>query len=279
MQVEAGTSKLIYLYAFIPTEEYEENPLPHLKGIDPQHSMECIVFDQITAITCLVKHEDFSEEVLQKKVENMGWLQDKAFHHHEKMNALHNRYTVIPLKFGTLYENEDRVKEVMDTNKEGIMAQFIKLKNQQEWNVKIYTAKKKFIEEVEVSSPEIEKKKQEIKDLPRGKQYFEKKKMSQFVENEADKEIDRFCECFHEQMTSYSKEEEVKKNWERNLTGRKDDMCWNGAYLIPKEKVEQTLAFIKKIKDDHENFTFEITGPWPAYHFSNFTERGETNGG
>jgi hypothetical protein len=278
MQAEVNTKELIYLYAFIPTQEYEENKLTDIKGIDPDYSIEFYVFGEITAVACLVKHEDFAEEVLQKKVEDMKWLQEKAYHHHERMNTLHNTYTVIPLKFGTIYEDKNRLEDTLAEHKENIRTVFQNLSSKEEWNIKIFTDKEAFIKEVKENSPEVAKKIQEIEGLSKGKQFFEKKKLKDFIEKQADKEIDKYCESIHEQLETFSADTEVKKNWERKLTGRDDDMCWNGAYLFPKDKVEQILQFISEEKDkaekDGSSFKFEITGPWPAYHFSSFQNQG-----
>ncbi|UTR08791.1 GvpL/GvpF family gas vesicle protein [Evansella sp. LMS18] len=278
MQAEVNTKELIYLYAFIPTQEYEENKLTDIEGIDPDYNIEYYVFDEVTAVACLVKHEDFAEEVLQKKVEDMKWLQEKAYHHHERMNTLHNTYTVIPLKFGTIYEDKSRLEETLAEHKENIHTVFHKLSSKEEWNIKIFTDKEAFIKEVKENSPEVTKKVQEIEGLSKGKQFFEKKKLKDFIEKQADKEIDKYCESIHEKLETFSADKEVKKNWERKLTGRDDDMCWNGAYLFPKDKVEQVLQFISEEKDKAEkegsSFKFEITGPWPAYHFSNFQTQG-----
>ena len=278
MQAEVNTKELIYLYAFIPTQEYEENKLTNIEGIDPDYSIEFYVFDEITAAACLVKHEDFAEEVLQKKVEDMKWLQEKAYHHHERMNTLHNTYTVIPLKFGTIYEDRNSLEETVEEHKENIHSVFHSLSSKEEWNIKIFTDKEVFKKEVEENSPEVAKKVQEIEGLSKGKQFFEKKKLKDFIEKQADKEIDSYCESIHEQLEKFSADAEVKKNWERKLTGRDDDMCWNGAYLFPKDKVEQALQYISEEKDKAEkegsSFTFEITGPWPAYHFSSLKKQG-----
>ncbi|WP_054637549.1 GvpL/GvpF family gas vesicle protein [Thalassobacillus sp. C254] len=279
MQTEANTKELIYLYAFVPTNETKENSLSSMTGIDPDYDIEFIEFNEVTAVTCLVKEEDFSEEVLQRKVDDMKWLQKHAFHHHEKMNALNEIYTVIPLKFGTIYEDKESLKEIVETHKENITSVFKELGKKEEWNIKIYTDKSSFTKEVEENSTTVKEKIEEIKDLPKGKQFFEKKKLKDFIEKQAEKEIDEYCESIHEQLTAYSSDEEVKKNWERKLTGRKDDMCWNGAYLFPKEEVERALQIIEtereKADKNETGFSYEVTGPWPAYHFSNFTERGE----
>ncbi|SFE41456.1 GvpL/GvpF family gas vesicle protein [Alteribacillus iranensis] len=283
MQAETNTEELTYLYAFIPTDEYEKNPFPERKGMDPEYTIKCLPFDTITAVTCPVSHQEFSEEVLQKKVDNMQWLQEKAFHHHEMMNTLHAEYTVIPLKFATIYEKTDSLEQVIEEKKEHIHSIFHEISNQEEWNIKIYTVKDEFTQRIETYHPDIEQKKQEIEGLSRGKQFFEKKKLKELILMKAEEEIDEYCERIHEQLMKWSTDHEIKKNWERKLTGRTDDMCWNGAYLLPKEKVKSTLSYIEEERERARKkvfpFTFEVTGPWPAYHFSNFINRGEQSGG
>ncbi|SDO41210.1 GvpL/GvpF family gas vesicle protein [Alkalicoccus daliensis] len=272
MTTDVNTQKLIYLYGFIPAEEIKEKGEISIPGIDSDYSVEFYTYGDITVAACLVKEEEFNEQELNKKVEDMKWLQEKAFHHHDNMNKLHEKYTIIPLKFGTIYQNKESMESTIGSYRENIQHIFQELEGKEEWNIKIYTDVKKFKESVAVTSPAIEEEQKKIEELPRGKQFFAKKKIEKRIEEQADNDIIDYCENFHEEVKKYSEAEEVKKNWEKKLTGREDDMCWNAAYLIPEEHVEKVAKLVKDKRTGEENFTFEITGPWPAYHFSDFSK-------
>lgn len=274
--------QLQYLYAFIPSKEYDRDSAPQLDGIDRGSYLEFVDVDGITAVICQVGEEEFSEENLAKNTEDMGWLQEKAFHHHQIMNELHTSYTIIPLKFATIYKNRSNLEAIVRQHQQGIRALLEKLENKEEWNVKIYAKDDKFRQAVMTSSEEIEKKQAEIARLPKGRQFFEKKKIDQFIEEQVKKEIEITCRQIHEQLTAYTSEERKKKNWNKKVTGKAEDMHWNCAYLLPSQNAGSFLERIKQEQDkankEENGMQFDITGPWPAFHFSDFIDRGVKSG-
>ncbi|WP_026691526.1 GvpL/GvpF family gas vesicle protein [Alteribacter aurantiacus] len=278
METHVAADQLLYLYAFIPTNEQTDTP--DMTGIDPDSPIEYISHGDITSIICRVKKDEFDETQLKKNVENMSWLQEKAFHHHEMMNHFHQSYTMIPLKFGTIYETKESLESIVHTHNERITELFQTLKQKNEWNVKIYADKQKFTQSVLEHSPEIEKKKQEIEQLSKGKQFFERRKLDQFVEKQADKEIAEQCENLHEKLLQFSDQSEVKKNWNQKVTGRPEEMCWNSAYLINESDTDRFVQVIqdekKEAVDKESGLDYAVTGPWPAYHFSSFIEDSDT---
>lgn len=273
------SNQLIYLYAFVPSGQFTDNPMPELEGIEPPEMIQYEVHGDITAVTCRVPEDVYSEAKLQRKVEDMQWLQVKAFHHHELMNKLHENYTVIPLKFGTIFETEETFQAMITEKKTTIMEQFQRLSDKEEWNLKVYAAKDKFMNNVVENSEEMEQKKADIEAMPKGRQFFEKKKLANFAEEKAIEKIRDYCQELHDHLKSLSEATDVKKNWERKVTGRDEDMSLNSVYLVNADGKKALLDYVeaeKQYAEDHDTgFYFEMTGPWPSYHFSDFAAKGE----
>ncbi|WP_051302233.1 GvpL/GvpF family gas vesicle protein [Salibacterium aidingense] len=273
MQIQSDSPALIYVYAFIPTEEYDQHSWVEADGMEPPQKIEGLrLNDMITAVTCKVPEKDYSQDILQKKVEDMEWLQGRAFHHHEVMNQLHENFTVIPLKFGTIYEQADHLTKRITIDKENIQKIFAYLSEKEEWNIKIYVEEEKYIKNMMDQEKEVERKKEEIEKLSPGKRFFEKKKLDQFAEEKAKENIQNTCRAIHEKLCASSFNEEVKKNWERKVTGRNDEMNWNGVYLIKTDSRDKFLDIVeneqRKAEETGAGISIAVTGPWPAYHFS-----------
>ncbi|MFB4164466.1 GvpL/GvpF family gas vesicle protein [Alteribacillus sp. JSM 102045] len=281
MDVSAKTNTLLYLYAFIPSNEYERTELESLEGMEAPYEVEFWSFQEITAVVTRVPEKDYSEANLQNNVENLQWLQKKAYHHHNLMNQLHTHFTVLPLKFGTIHETKSRLEKIVEDQEKNILSLFDRLKNKEEWNVKIYADKDQFVSSFMESNPEVTKKKEKIDQLSPGKQFFEKKKMNQWINEEAEENMTTLCKEFHKKLKQYSVGTKLKKNWEKKVTGRKEEMCWNSVYLVDKDNKGAFLDLLKSKKEEVENkktgMIYEVTGPWPAYHFSQFMDRGESH--
>ncbi|MBM7693503.1 hypothetical protein JOC77_002943 [Peribacillus deserti] len=266
---------LIYLYGLIPTKEASERTFPSLKGFDGEGELYAIPIGNITAIVCNLDSEIYSEESIKDKTNNdMEWLQEKAFHHHETVLNLSKIFTIIPLKFCTLYINQASLETAVLSNEAKMMDTLALITGNEEWNLKIYCDDQVLKEQVSLSNPAIEAKRAEISQLPKGKQFFEKKKLDSLIESELEEEKNKVSEKIHAQLQQSALKGNVKRTWSNNVTGRKDNMTWNCVYLISTSNVESFLEQIQQYEKDMKEtgWHFEASGPWPAYHFSSFSK-------
>lgn len=270
---ETKTDKsLFYLYGLVPTEELKENPLTTFAGIDGRHHLYERQIGEVTAILCEIDEEEFSEEVIEDKVNHdMEWLQVKALHHHETLEKLHNNYTLIPLKFCTIYKNELNLERTIETESLKFHQLFENIAQKEEWNLKIYCDDKKIKEEVAEHSADIKEQEKQIESLSPGRQFFERKKLKQKIEEVVVNIKRRKCDEIHDRLSGLCAQSDVKKNWTQEMSGRKQDMNWNGIYLLNKNNRDSFLQEVKKLQDEYMDlgFTMEYTGPWPCYHFAN----------
>ncbi|WP_079526336.1 GvpL/GvpF family gas vesicle protein [Halobacillus hunanensis] len=266
--------KKIYLYGLIPAAEADQQPLPSVEGFDGEGKLYTFPIDDITAVVCDLDPNEYAEESIEQKINNdLEWLQKKAFHHHEALTLLYNNYTVIPLKFCTIYNSEESLQQSIKSNGDKVENSFQLLKGNEEWNLKIYCDEDQLKQQVSQNNTTIEEKRKEIKELPPGRQFFERKKIDHLIEKELDKEKDRLCDHIHEQLKTYAVQADVKKNWGKDVTGLKENMSWNSVYLLPVAKVEAFLAKVESEEKglDGSGLRLEASGPWPAYHFSSFS--------
>ncbi|WP_183041125.1 GvpL/GvpF family gas vesicle protein [Salipaludibacillus neizhouensis] len=272
---ELENEELIYVYAFLPAQEASSEKITGIKGIDPNNEVKFHTRTELTAVICKVPATDFAEENFKQNVENIKWLQQRASHHHELMNTLHDKFTILPLKFGTIYENEERLEQMMSEYYEQMKTILEEVQDKEEWNLKIYSDPQVFSKKVLEENREIEAKKKEISELSKGKQFFARKKLDQFITDQIKAETEKKCKEVHDKILKFSQNAEVKKNWEQKVTGRDDEMSWNCVYLM--ETGENVEAFTRLVEEyqkhsveENEGLLFESTGPWPAYHFANF---------
>ncbi|MBP1948819.1 GvpL/GvpF family gas vesicle protein [Virgibacillus litoralis] len=258
-------SDLIYVYGIIN----ENQTPPVFKGIDGERDAHTISLGKVDAVVCDVSQQEFGEEALQQKVEQADWLHEKAFHHHEALMKLYEYCTVIPMKFGTIYKSFENLERTIAKHCDQLIESLEVLVDKEEWNFKIYCNNEKLREGIAIHNPTVESKKEEIAGLSPGRQYLEKRKLSQLVNQELEKEKESFSTLVHDSLQAFSVSSEVKKNWNKDVTGRNEEMSWNSVYLIQKNQVESYLDHIKELQKKWEDsgWMLEATGPWPAYHF------------
>jgi hypothetical protein len=265
------TEQLFYLYGLIPVKEAEERPLETIIGIDDKHEIYTRQLGEVLAVMCRLDAEEYSETAIEEKMNDLDWLKTKAYHHHETLATLHESYTLVPLKFCTIYKSEENLALTIEEQEEKITRLFAELAHKEEWNLKIYCEDEKIKEEILIHSPAIKEREEEIAALSPGRQFFEKKKLKNLIDQETTEAKRKSCDIIHEQLGHHCSDSAVKKNWSQEMTGRKQDMNWNGVYLIPKEKREEFIQELQRLKESHAEtgFTMEYTGPWPCYYFAN----------
>ena len=129
-------SDLLYLYGLVPSHEATTTSLPSIKGFDGDGVIYPLLIDEVTALVCDLDSDHYSEETISDKINSdMEWLQEKAFHHHEAVQKLAQMYTIVPLKFCTLYKNQDSLRHTIERNKEKLNETFKLLDGNEEWNL------------------------------------------------------------------------------------------------------------------------------------------------
>ncbi|MQR89344.1 gas vesicle protein GvpL [Bacillus megaterium] len=266
--------ELLYLYGLIPTKEAAAiESFPSYKGFDGEHSLYPLMIDQVTAVVSKLDADTYSEEVIKEKMEqDMSWLQEKAFHHHETVAALYEEFTIIPLKFCTIYKSEESLQAAIELNKEKIENSLKLLQGNEEWNVKIYCDDTELKKGISETNESVKAKKEEISHLSPGRQFFEKKKIDQLIEKELELHKNTVCEEIHDKLKELSLYDSVKKNWSKDVTGAAEQMAWNSVFLLPSLQINEFVNKIEELQQKLENkgWKFEVTGPWPPYHFSSF---------
>ncbi|MBD1380169.1 GvpL/GvpF family gas vesicle protein [Metabacillus arenae] len=267
-------TELLYLYGMIQSKEVEDAPLPSFKGFDNEHEGKSIQIGEITAVVSRLDPNSYSEDQIKQKVNQMEWLHEKAFHHHEILMMLNKNYTLIPTKFCTIYSSLDSLQQTIKSKKSKIIELLQSLKGKQEWNMKIYCDDNQLRDSFRKNNPKIAAKREEISELPPGRQYFEKRKLNQLIDRELEMEKNRICEQIHEELKAFCIDSSIKKTWDKDVLGRKEQMCWNSVYLLTADHLQSFMDKVRKTSHSiiDAGWKMEPTGPWPAYHFASLID-------
>lgn len=263
------STDLLYLYAIIPAAELEEVEFPQLKGIN-QKTASYIIHKELAAIVTPVNFQDYSQQQIDLQLKNIEWLKEKAFHHHECISSIHKSFTVLPINFCTIFQNKQNLKDLLSEQYDMLLQKLTILKNKQEWNLKVFCRVDYALEYVANSNVTVTELKEKIQFMPKGKQFLMNKKLQQLIASELEKEQTKWINQIKIQLQSFILDSVLRRNWRKEVTEREEDMIGNFDFLIDENKSEQFLQEIQKIETSLEPFgcTFQVTGPWPPYHFS-----------
>ncbi len=259
---------LIYLYGVIPAAELETG-IPQIVGID-QKRAAIITFKELAAVITPVNAQFYSQQNINLQLKDAEWLKQKAFHHHECISTIHNQFTIFPMTFCTIFQHEDNLIKFLNEQYDELLDKLTVLNNKQEWNIKIYCSTEKSISYVVNHNPAVVNLRENLSEMPKGKQFIMKKKLDQLITSELEKEQSKWWYEIENHIKPYINEARLRRNWGKEITERNDEMIINCDYLIEKKNAEQFLKEIPILEQQYQasGCSFQLSGPWPPYHFS-----------
>ena len=266
------------LYLYCIREKTEGTPAISTKGIDGKGEVFILVCRDLETVVSKISLEEFSSEEIQKKAqEDLNWIKEKGLAHEkiteEAMRKNDKILSLIPMRFGTIFKEKTSLEEVLNEDYSRIKEALERIRGKQEWSAKVYLMdRKKFEDAIKEKNETIKEKEKEISSLPEGMAFFMEEELKELISREMDKELNSIAEDLFERLGRQSAGSVKCKILEKELTGRREPMVLNSAYLIPEEKVESFKEEVEALNQEIQakGFYVEYGGPWPAYNFSSY---------
>lgn len=260
--------ELIYVYC-ISDSRVILNDKP-----DWQH-IKCLEFGSFYAIVKFVSPNDFSEENLKNNFGNLLWIDKHAREHILIISELMKKNTVIPFKFGTIFNSEKNLGRFVEDYSVSLKENIINIAGKQEWAVKIYCHRPTLNRQIVETNEDIIKFEQEIQKSTPGKAFLLKRKKTELVEKEVEKVMGICGQSGYEKLNEISDMTTLNKTLPKDVTERQDDMILNLACLISEDNLNEFNDVIAQHQEKYRNsgLTIEISGPWPSFSFIRIVEK------
>lgn len=244
---------MIYLYAIA----HELNPsLDPPPGIDNQgvYQINCGSFAPVLSTT-------FSEEVNLSK---------EAIYRHENVVEFFMRHTsILPVRFNTLFDSTEALIDTLKRYRLEIETNLLKVSGCIEMGVKALAKEDK---EKRSNARSGLNDVQNIQgELSKAKKYI----LDKFSSH---KEAFYLQERYKDQgKVIYGLLKEFAKQGVVFPIAATSHMILNSAFLVPKESIANFKEKFNRIKTEHKDLAFLLSGPWPPYSFVDFQiEKGES---
>ncbi len=265
----------LYLYCI---REKTDTPCFSTRGIDGKGEVFTIVYREVEAVVSKISLEEFASEEIQKKAqEDLNWIKEKAVTHErvieEAMRENDKILSLIPMRFGTIFKERARLEETLNKDYLKIREVLDRIRGKQEWSVKVYLKEReKFEQVIKEKNETIKEKEKEIASLPEGMAFFMEEELKDVISKEVEKELNNIVEVLFEGLGKQAVASVKCKILGKELTGRREPMVLNAAYLISEEKIEDFKKAAEALNQQIQanGFCLEYSGPWPAYNFSSY---------
>jgi len=226
-------------------------------------------------IVKIVSESEYSEENLKLNLSNVQWLELNAREHIAIIMMFMKHCTVIPFKFGTIFQTEDNLKKFIYDYSDSLTENLIRVEWKEEWAIKFFCDRKTLSIQIDELSEEAAAMERQIMASSPGKAFLLKRKKNDLIENEMNR-LSKFYgqECYNE-FKNLSESTSLNNILPKEFTGRNDEMILNATFLVNKDKVNEFVSTVRFLKKKYSGLGFDIetTGPWPPFSFISIKEK------
>ncbi|HTE59808.1 MAG TPA: GvpL/GvpF family gas vesicle protein [Solirubrobacteraceae bacterium] len=237
--------------------------LVECRGVDPAHDVELIRHAGLAAIVSEVPLDEFGERGLHESLEDLDRLELLARAHQRVLEEALRRGAVVPFRICTIYESAARVREMLAEERDHLTVALRRLHGMAEWGVKAYAGGGEDGEGAAAA------------EAASGTDYLVQKRAGRDAAELARQDVDAAVDDVHARLREQAADAVLSPLQSAPLGGHEGEMVLNAAYLVADADVDRFGALVAELGGRHapDGVDLELTGPWPAYHFSEPAER------
>lgn len=215
----------------------------------------------LAAIVGLLPGDGFGVADWEENAANVSWLEQVARRHNEVLQYAATTGDVVPLRLPSLYGNLESLAEALRSSGERLELALRRIHGKLEWSVKVFRSA------MEDDPPATA-------GVASGRDYLLARSRDLSARSTAREQLGEQVREIHETLGHASAEYLRNQPQDAVLSGRKEQMLLNGAYLVSRADQRRFLELVDEIADAPlaKGLLLEVGGPWPAYNFTGDVE-------
>jgi hypothetical protein len=245
-------------------------PLPtDVTGVDGAGKLERLEARDLAAVVSRVPLAEFGAAPLRHNLNDLAWLERVARAHESVQERALTLSTIVPLRLCTIYEDEQSVRDMLESEHDSLAQALETLAGRQEWGVKVIADGERLADEARSRDPEAAALEDELGARTGGGAYMLRRRLERHVRDAADSLASELAEQVHAQLQDWTSDAVILPPQNPELSGHEGRMLLNGAYLVEADRVDGLRALVAELEEHHRvlGVRIELTGPWPPYNF------------
>ncbi|MBO0655764.1 GvpL/GvpF family gas vesicle protein [Streptomyces triculaminicus] len=222
-------------------------PLPeNLTGIgDPPLPVRLVTHDDLAAVV-----SDCPERLRPKRRDLLA--------HQNVVTEVGRRAPLLPMRFGSLSDSDDRVRDVLDEHADRYREQLVRLSGRVEYNVKAVHREDAVLHLVLAENAGL-RSLAAANQADGGGSYEQRLRFGELVAQGVREREGRDAELVREALAPLA---------ERERTGPENSGCFlNVSYLIEEAAARRLLDEVRRLEKTHPQLELTVHGPLPPYSF------------
>ena len=253
-------SRLRYVYGIARASDAARVAAAGLTGID-EKPVGCVVEGALLAAASDVDEAEYGEAALNEHVRDLDWLAARAAQHQAVNGRLLELLgTVLPLSFGAIYRDDERVRQMLSTDADQRSAQLASLAGHAEWVVTVSRDTNAPPDDADVRALDAQ-----IAASPPGRAFLLDKQRGATLSRSIEKRDNDAA------STALSALERVaaRTYQESVVAGGSDAVALRASILVERERESALTKAIGELEAELGALGYHVraSGPWPAYRF------------
>lgn len=247
--MEVATKEGKYIYCIIASSEPRNFGALGIGGRGDE--LYTICFDDVAAV------------VSNSPIKKYPVSSENTLAHEKAIEEVMKEYTVLPVRFVTIAEDEEKVKKILEKEYDKFKVLLNELEGKKELGLKAMFKENIIYKDILEKYEDIKAVKKKIVSLPHGKTYYQRAEIGRMVETALQKEKEIYKEDILDTLSPLSVE--VKTNFAYG-----ERMIINAAFLVEKNREAEFDQKIQELADKYgEKVKFKYVGILPPFNFVN----------
>lgn len=259
-----------YVYCIaesVTAEQLNVASLP--SAIEEEGRLEWVSVKNLAALTSPVPLSSYSEEALAEHLVDATWTAVRAMRHETVVEFVAKRAGVVPLRFGTIYLERASIERLLAEKARELTEIIERLRGREEWGVNVYCDRAKLLASITSVSPKLRDLVEQAEAASPGQSYLLQKKIDSLKVDEARATLRGIVERVETALQEQA-EEAKRLRVLKVETTEHGELKGKFAFLVQRSGFEEFRAAAERLADENlgTGVRLELTGPWPAYNFS-----------
>jgi hypothetical protein len=242
-------------YIYAACRRIEPGALDGLTGLRDE-PLRILQQRDLAAVVSTVDLDEFGEEALRQRFEDLDWLEQVARRHDEVIRAVWLASGLVaPFRLATICRTDDNVRERLESRYDELACALDRVEGRSEWSVKAFLPAE--------PTDEVPDDKAST-----GTAYLLRRRRALDRKQQAAVDADAVAEEIHHEVATASQACRRLPPQDRRLTGYADPMILNGSYLVD----DRDAGSFRSVVDQHvvrrPAVRVTLDGPWPPYSFT-----------
>lgn len=253
-------SPLRYVYGIARAGDAARVATAGLVGID-ENPVGCVVEGTLLAATSDVNEAEYDEAALNEHVRDLDWLTARAARHQAVNGRLLELLgTVLPLSFGAIYRDDERVRQMLREDAAERGSQLDSLTGRAEWVVTISRGTDTPADDAELRALD-----EQIAASPPGRAFLLDKQRGTTLSRATERRDNEAA------AATLARLEGVAERTYREpvVAGGTDAVALRASILVARDREEALMKAIGELEGrlGESGYRIRASGPWPAYRF------------